>query len=607
MKKRLKRKKGFFNKQVKKTLPYQLLVISLILLSILILIWVVLFILGKVSYLPKDEGLEGELGTISPWGLDELGDVFPKNCSNESLQNAWEGIFYETYSNIYIKTKEMIGNRSCGKFELIKYINEDGYDKIYSIIGTNFISLDQRRFWLVSEFFELTDENNNQALNYSEYQSYPKDIIDYLLNYQGRVYKNRTKSIITINEAMSESENYFKKDVSNSSNWFNYSGYDYINFIEGDAFTDSDQIFVFRNLSRNSILFMRTDENLSYLKNPILNFTMVKNSGWDFLIDLRSYFNCSFSLFSIYNLSGNDISISFNIDSEIGFKPKTDFVGEERFFIQVLCSEGYQNSNEFYIFIVENETANNPPEFLDEDCDDLEWKINTNYSIDMDNCFDDDDGDDLDFRYMDASGYNDNLTIELDDDNLILIPDDGWTGSGYFYIYADDSTDETSGRVYFSVLPDTSSPTTSISTSTPTSNILKIKSSSPSSSTVNIFTNKTKKFSITAQNYDSIKWYLDGKMVLEGGLSYNFKETAEGNYVIKVEVVNGTVTDSKTWNLTAQEEIKDNLFESGEVIFYLIVGIILIIIFLVLWLFLVEKNSRKTKINYIGFGVSGSS
>ena len=102
---------------------------------------------------------------------------------------------------------------------------------------------------------------------------------------------------------------------------------------------------------------------------------------------------------------------------------------------------------------------------------------------------------------------------------------------------------------------------------------------------------------------------MDGELVREGGLSYNFKELDKGDYVLKVEVVNGTVTDSKTWNLVVQEEkeIKKAVFESGEVIFYLIVGIILIIIFLVLWLFIVEKNSGKRKINYMGFGVSGGS
>jgi len=60
----VKNKKKFFSKKVKKTLPYQLLMICLIVLVILILIWVVLFIFGKVSYFPKDKLLEGELGTL---------------------------------------------------------------------------------------------------------------------------------------------------------------------------------------------------------------------------------------------------------------------------------------------------------------------------------------------------------------------------------------------------------------------------------------------------------------------------------------------------------------------------------------------------------------
>ena len=87
MKKRLKREKGkFFNKQVKKTLPYQLLVISLIILAVLILIWIILFLFGKISYLPKDKGLEGELGTLI-WDFGQSGvllEVLNYNISGDN-------------------------------------------------------------------------------------------------------------------------------------------------------------------------------------------------------------------------------------------------------------------------------------------------------------------------------------------------------------------------------------------------------------------------------------------------------------------------------------------------------------------------------------------
>jgi len=96
-------------------------------------------------------------------------------------------------------------------------------------------------------------------------------------------------------------------------------------------------------------------------------------------------------------------------------------------------------------------------------------------------------------------------------------------------------------------------------------------------------------------------------LIKQGSLSYNFKDEGVGDYLIKVEIDNGTTKDSKTWNLIVEDEdyVEEGLFEVGEVIFYLIIGILLIIIFLFLWLFIAEKNSRKRKINYIGFGVSG--
>ena len=70
----MKKKSGkkVLSKQVKKTLPYQLFIICLVLLVLLIVSWVVLFIVGKVSYFPKDEEGKwtGELGTLK-WDFDQ--------------------------------------------------------------------------------------------------------------------------------------------------------------------------------------------------------------------------------------------------------------------------------------------------------------------------------------------------------------------------------------------------------------------------------------------------------------------------------------------------------------------------------------------------------
>jgi len=511
-----KKKSKFFNKQVKKTLPYQLLIISLILLAILILIWVVLFILGKVSYLPKDKGLEGELGTL-------MWDLGKQNITLEILN--------------------------------------------YNISGDN-----------------QTIEVN---INWS---SGVEDLRAILIDFEGGVECNYTNT-----------------SVPNFGTNQTYI----INYTQTSCGLNFENI---TNLSAYAQI------NIPLIQiNPLENVTLYNDDDKKNIIDLDNYFDCLGEIdFNVVEYPENlEVWIIINeTTNNISFSREANWYGVQKFDLTASCDGDVLNvltngeNMSFYIIAIDGNRVliNNAPEFLEDDCDDLEWEENTNYFIDMEDCFEDDDGDDLDFRYGNASGYNDNLTIEVDGDELTLIPDTDWFGTGYFYIYADDSTDETSGRVYFTVVENTTSVSSSTTTSTTTSDILKIKSSSPSSSTVNIFTNKTKRLVITAENYESIKWYLDGELIQEGSLSYNFKKIDEGDYVIKVEVVNGTVTDSKTWNLVVQEEvIEDGPFDSGELIFYLIIGMILIIIFLVLWLFIAEKNSRKKKIDYIGFGVSGSS
>jgi len=100
--------------------------------------------------------------------------------------------------------------------------------------------------------------------------------------------------------------------------------------------------------------------------------------------------------------------------------------------------------------LVINTSVEHAPRFLSDDCDDLEWEANTNYEIDMKDCWVDDDGDSLSgYRYENAS--NDNLTIILNSTNLTLIPDTDWIGSGYFKIFVSDGKNESEGRVDFTV------------------------------------------------------------------------------------------------------------------------------------------------------------
>jgi hypothetical protein len=299
----------------------------------------------------------------------------------------------------------------------------------------------------------------------------------------------------------------------------------------------------------------------------------------------------------------------------VSFYPDYNWVGEEKVNITASCADEFV-SDFFYINISET-IINTPPIFNSTVCDNLEWEVNTNYFLDMRKCWYDNDGDSLTgFRYANSSSSNRNLTISQNSTNLTLFPNAGWVGTGYFYIYASDGKEESSARVDFEVKnssvsrSSTGSSSSGSSASTNATNMTvtdnpKITLSSPYDNEVYIFPgNKT--FSITAEKYDLVQWYLNDILVAEaeGKLSYEFTNLKEGD-IIKVEVTNGTRIDSKTWNIKIQEDEsgKVPVFDAGNIIFYAIITILCIIIFLVIWLFIIEKNKGiKTG---IGFGISG--
>jgi len=259
-----------------------------------------------------------------------------------------------------------------------------------------------------------------------------------------------------------------------------------------------------------------------------------------------------------------------------------------------------------------NTSVEHLPSFNSSACDDLEWEVNTNYVLNMEKCWYDLDGDALSgFRYENSTN-NKNLTIIQNSNNLTLTPDTNWVGDGYFYVYANDSKNESRGEIDFDVVNSIAINNTNITrtnTTAPVTNEPKITSSSPSDNEVYMFLgNKT--FTISASDYQTIKWYLNGKEITEaaGVLSYNFSDLKEGD-IVKVDVINGTRIDSKTWTIKIEkdEEGETPVFDIGTVIFYSIIAILGIIILLVVWLFVIEKNKKNREIGIgIGFGVSNS-
>ena len=317
-----RKKKGFFSKQVKKTLPYQLLVISLIILAILILIWVVLFILGQVSYLPKDEGLEGELGTL-------MWDFGKQNITLEILN--------------------------------------------YNISGDN-----------------QTIEVN---INWS---SGVEDLRTILIDFEGGIECNYTNASVP---------NFGTNQTYN------------INSTQTSCGLNFENITSITNLSAYAQI------NIPLIQTSLIaNITLYNDDSGIDILDLDDYFTClgAINFSSIEDPDNNYTLLQINSTTNLITLIKgSTWYGVQKFNLTASCDGDVLNvltngkNMSFYIIAIDGDRVliNNAPEFLEDDCSDLEWGENTNYFIDMDDCFEDDDGDDLEFRYRNASGYNDNLTL----------------------------------------------------------------------------------------------------------------------------------------------------------------------------------------------------
>jgi hypothetical protein len=236
-----------------------------------------------------------------------------------------------------------------------------------------------------------------------------------------------------------------------------------------------------------------------------------------------------------------------------------------------------------------NASRNREPVFLTEVCDGLVWAANDNSYLDVKSCFEDKDNDTLMFRYEKLNDSH--ITIIRNLSVLTLIPEKDWTGTGEFYVYANDSFIETKGTVNFQVID--------VFTRRQRNNEekgeeIKILNPYPKNSEASMFSWENLTFSIENDEYDSIEWYLDDILVKKDSKFYDIENIKIGKHVVKVQIRKGDFTDSRTWNLSVKEEwAKKTGLE--YFIFWLIIGIIAVCIILIILMIVRERNKNKYK------------
>ena len=579
MKKSVKKAEKEFN--IRKTLPYRLLIISTILLVILLIVWVGI----KINKNNETKRLGGELGSSG---------IFGESQGNVGLEVV---NFKVSEDNLSINVSiQRDGAAGTIKKILIIFNRSNEENCNYSIT-------DEADIPLKSETKEYIIDSSDTDCGNSNFTN----VFDVSLDWEVVIINlTQTNSIgdININGSRTSAfvldlDNYFE-DVGNDSS---------LNIKYNLPFGAPVIAFAY-SPSSHDISF---DTSNTLGGNFIMNLTL-GHSAWNNGENVTSnsfnvaVYGCLNHTWGAQNLSVNRTnSCASNTSAVAYYCSYQNIINRSN-----ACATNYSCSGG--ACVLNTPISNHLPTFNDTACDDLEWEMNTNYILNMKKCWYDVDGDTLiGFRYANST-HNRNLTIHQNSTNLTLIPNNDWiSGSeiNYFYIYVNDSRNQSEGRVDFDVLDsssdegdtgqnngenppaggDQAGSTLGASSLDP-----KILLSSPSDSEVHIFNNTNKTFTISASGYTAIRWYLNGAAIAaaEGKLTYNFTGLKEGD-AVKVEVINGTKIDSKTWaiKIETDETGKTPRFDMGDVLFYSIIAVIVIIIGLVIWLFFVERGKNK--------------
>lgn len=229
-----------------------------------------------------------------------------------------------------------------------------------------------------------------------------------------------------------------------------------------------------------------------------------------------------------------------------------------------------------------------------ENCSKITLEKNTDYSLPVSNCFFDPDGDTLLFGYGNVTG---NISINGDEANFIITPATNWTGAGYFYLTADDiSGNITSGRVDYLVVEELNVTLgESDSDVEGSGDSLEIQAT-PSSERISLEIDEGQDFSVENTEFDGIKWILDGEVLQEGSRFYSFSGSESKSHSLTVEITKGSLRDSKSWRISvlgeggSEESDEESPTSVGTIILYLIIVVVLVTAFLIVWLFIIQKN-----------------
>jgi len=130
------------------------------------------------------------------------------------------------------------------------------------------------------------------------------------------------------------------------------------------------------------------------------------------------------------------------------------------------------------------------------------------------------------------------------------------------------------------------------------SGVFKIDNPYPNGSIVSFFVGENRTFSISNNNYQVIRWYLDEKNIKNNSRTLEIQGVSPGNHTLEVRIINGSQIDSRIWKIEIfdyEKEIQFK-FDTGSVMFWVILIILMLIMFLIIWLLIGEYIKRKKRL-----------
>ncbi|MEM0465098.1 MAG: hypothetical protein QXW97_00150 [Candidatus Pacearchaeota archaeon] len=585
----------FLNENVKKSLPFRLLIIFMIILIILVVLFIIININTKISntkiFIPDEENL----GTLSLFNkINSYSEMYEKLNEIHSFTNE---------NKTAILTLSRTSTIGTIKYILIIFNRtiEKGGDCYYSI-ETDFPDLNPKtytinieqtncgsNFTYVFNIIAIAIINQDSSVNLTQIKNIP----DY------RIYVNKNKyRIIDLKE-------YFKNLVPGDEGLsFSYlistpkveirKSEDFLNSRTLDFYAGSDVGTCSANIT------------LSY---PGVDSVISNNFNIEVISDICSDSDNGLNLTvkgTTENSSIRKEDECYNITHVREYFCSNNAVDDGIFPCSMISTNYYCNQSVCII----NTSQNRTPIFIYENCDIEKFTFFNNVSLtyDISNCFKDPDGDSLIYKF---SNNNTNIKINLSGSILTITPLNNWFGSGNFYIYANDSLYETRATINFlikkEIISNKPPSINNISNNSSTINYtLKIKDPVPNLTEINESYGKNMTFMIgnSLSTIDSIKWYLDNKLINENSTAILISDLSVGNHILEVQIRKGIYADSKIWKINITEIEKPNkfVFKSGKVILYLIFVVIIMIIIMIIWIFVQEYN-RKHK-NSAGLDLS---